>query len=137
MNDLKNTYVYTNLSHEDIDILRESSVDDINDGLADTLYLMKLNKLPLASVLVDLVQKGKIRFINNEKLIHATVRWVYDKNCVLINVAPFVKRKRGIEDAYSIAVNELYSLLFFALPQHLQVLYFITFLLSMLHRLHP
>lgn len=111
MNTLKNTYVYNNMSHEDIDILKQSSVNNINDGLADTLYLMKLNKLPMAEKLVKLVNSNKIRFINNDKLLHATVRWVYDKNCVLINVAPYVKRKRGVEDMYSIALNELYSLI--------------------------
>ena len=111
MNTLKNTYVYTDMSHEDIDILKNSSVDDINDGLADSLYLMKLNKLPMADKLVKLVDNKKIRFVNNDKLVHGTVRWVYDKGCVLINAAPFVKRKRGIEDMYSIALNELYSLI--------------------------
>ena len=111
MNTLKNTYVYTDMSHEDIDILKQSSVDNINDGLADTLYLMKLNKLPMADKLVKLVSSGKIRFINNDKLTHATVKWVYDKGYVLINAAPYVKRKRGVEDMYSIALNELYSLI--------------------------
>lgn len=110
MNTLKNTYVYTDMTHEDIDILKQSSVANINDGLADTLYLMKLNKLPMADKLVKLVEKNKIRFIKDDSLTHATVKWVYDKGSVLVNATPHVKRKRGIEDMYSIPVNELYSL---------------------------
>lgn len=111
MNNLENTYVYQEMSNEDIKILKASSVSNINKGIEDLLYLLQLNKLPLADKLVKLVNTGKIRLIYNEQLQHATVKWVYDKGVVLVNVTPHAKRKRGLEESYNIPSNELYSLL--------------------------
>lgn len=111
MNDLSNTYVYQELSHEDIDILKKASVDDINDGISDLLYLIELNKLPMSKKLVEYVKSGKIRFVYSEKLTHATVRWVNDGGIVLVNASPNAKKKRGLEENYNIASNELYSLM--------------------------
>lgn len=108
MNDLTNTYVYRELSHEDIDILRKST-DDINDKIQDLLHLLKLNKLPIIDKLLKLVHSGEIRLVYDERLLHATVKWVYDKGIVLVNVTPSAKRKKGLEEAYNIPSNELYS----------------------------
>lgn len=110
MNDLKNTTVYKDFTHEDIDML-EQSVTNINAGVEDLLYLLKLNKLPLAEKLVKLVESKKIRLVFDEELSHATVKWVVHKGMVFVNATPHTKRKRGLDEAYNIPSNELYSLI--------------------------
>ena len=110
MNDLKNTYVYTELTNEDVEMLRKSKVD-INKGLEESLYALKLNKPPLVEKLLKLVSSKKIRFVNDERLKHASVKWVVDKNMCLVNITPYVTKRKGIDTGYNIALNELYSLL--------------------------
>lgn len=110
MNTLENTYA-AKVNDEDINLLLKSTTD-INKNLEDVLYLLKLNKFPIIDKLLRLVEEKKIRLINNPELAHTTVRWVAtDKGEVLVNVTPFVKQKRGLEESYNIPSNELYSLI--------------------------
>lgn len=108
MNNLSNTYIAKNITTEDIDILKKSK-EDINDGIADVLHLLRLNKLPIIDKLAKLVESKKIKLIVDERLKHANVRWVYDNGVVLVNVTPSAKQKRGLEASWSIPSNELYS----------------------------
>lgn len=112
MNTLSNTYVVEKVNDEDIKIL-SSNIKDINNGVEQILQLMKMNKMPLIDKLVRLVDKKKIRLINDERLEHATVRWLYSpkSDSVLVNVSPSTTKKRGLDNTYNIPSNELYSYL--------------------------
>lgn len=106
---LDNTYV-AGINNEDIKILT-SSVKDINKDIDNLLLLLESNRLPIVKELTKMVKNKTFRLIFDERLAHATVRWVKQGSTVFINVTPKAKLKKGMDNEYIISTSNLYSFL--------------------------